>query len=548
MFASIIYLNKKPVCRLFLLVLLMEMAFLHSQAQPVVLPFDHLSQQQFEAYQLQKGKTLDAATTVKPLVGTSAYLEWRADSSLHRRPKPSNWYARKWFREHLVDRGEPDKWSLQLDPVVDLAYGASMAEGKMIWFNTRGLRLSGTLGKKISFASNIFENHAAVPGYIDSFVRVAGVMPGMGMARKKGSGWEYYTATSQITYQPSEQFNVQVGQGRQFVGEGYRSMLLSDVAFPMPYLRMQARVGPLHYTYWIMQMMDLQAPMIHWTLGHRQKYAAMSFLNWEITEAIQFGVFQSVIWQADDPAGRRPFPWQYLNPLIFFRPVQFSSGSEGNLLLGANAKIRLNRRTFAYGQLMLDELYVREFLRQSGAIINKYGGQLGIKTYAPAGIKGLFALAEYNGARPFTYSHWTTLSNYAHYNQPLAHPGGANLHELVGMVNYQSPKGWYLNNRLIWRKTGLDTAGLNFGGDIFESYLTGFPGPNNGFGIPIGYGKPAQVWQFEWAFGRVLNPASNLHLELKYIYRSGLEPYTGGRTHWLMLNLRTRLQNLYYDF
>lgn len=542
------YQQLKPVYRLFLLVFPFLLALQHALAQPIVLPFEHLTQQQFEAYRLAQGQGLDAATTVKPYVGGTDYLQWREDSSLASTAAAESWFMRKAFREHLIDRGEPGKWSLQLDPVVDLAYGSSMAESRTTWFNTRGASLQGTIGKKISFSSALFEHYAHAPAYMDSFVGRYGVMPGMGLARPKGSNWEYYTATSQITYQPSESVNIQAGQGRHFVGEGYRSMLLSDVAFPMPYVRLQAQVGPIHYTYWVMQMLDLQAPMIHWTLGHRQKYAAMSFLNWEISKAVQIGLFQSVVWQADDPAGRRPFPWQYLNPIIFFRPVQFSSGSEGNLLLGANAKVRLHSRTFAYGQLMLDELYVREFFRQSGAIINKYGVQLGIKTYAPAGIKGLFALAEYNAARPFTYSHWTTLSNYAHYNQPLAHIAGANFHELVGMVNYQSPKGWYLNNRLIWRKTGLDTAGLNFGSNIFDSYLTGYQGPNNGFGIPIGYGKPAQLWQFEWAFGRVLNPASNLHVELRYIYRSGMEPYAGGDTHWLTLNLRTRIQNLYNDF
>ncbi len=542
------YSHIKPVYRLFLLVSFSLFTAQQLHAQPVVLPFAHQSQQQFEAYQLQRGKGMAAAHTVKPVVGTQAFLEWRADSSLQGQPQSSAWFARKLFREHLFDRSEPGKWSIQLDPVVDLAIGASMAENQTIWFNTRGASLSGTLGKRISFSSTIFENYADVPGYLDSFVNTYGIMPGMGMARQNGQAWEYYTATTQITYQPTDQFNIQAGQGRHFIGEGYRSMLLSDVSFPMPYVRLQAQVGPLHYTYWIMQMMDLQAPMIHWTLGHRQKYSAMSFLNWEISKRVQFGLFQSVVWQADDPAGRRPFPWQYLNPIIFFRPVQFSSGSEGNLLLGANTKVQLGNRTFAYGQIILDELYVKDFLGQTGAVINKYGGQLGVKTFAPAGIKGLFALAEYNGVRPFTFSHWSTLSNYAHYNQPLGHPAGANFHELVGMLNYQSPKGWYLNNRVVWRKTGLDSAGLHFGRDIFESYLNAHIATPNGKGIPVAYGDAAELWQLECALGRVINPASNLQIEIRYIYRGGRDVYAAGNTHWLALNLTTRLQNLYNDF
>ena len=39
-------------------------------------------------------------------------------------------------------------------------------------------------------------------------------------------------------------------------------------------------------------------------------------------------------------------------------------------------------------------------------------------------IKNLDLQGELNYVRPFTYSHFDSVANYSHYNQPLAHPLG----------------------------------------------------------------------------------------------------------------------------
>jgi hypothetical protein len=88
------------------------------------------------------------------------------------------------------------------------------------------------------------------------------------------------------------------------------------------------------------------------------------------------------------------------------------------------------------------------------------------------GLKNLDLQLEMNRVRPFTYSHYDTVANYTHYNQPLAHPLGANFQELIGIVNYQPAPRWYINARAMYYYQGLDKAGVNYGGNIFESYLT----------------------------------------------------------------------------
>ena len=88
------------------------------------------------------------------------------------------------------------------------------------------------------------------------------------------------------------------------------------------------------------------------------------------------------------------------------------------------------------------------------------------------GVNNLDVQLETNRVRPFTYSHNDTIANYTHYNQPLAHPLGANFQEVIGIVNYQPAPRWYLYARAIYYQQGLDSAGINFGGNIFRDYRT----------------------------------------------------------------------------
>ena len=74
---------------------------------------------------------------------------------------------------------------------------------------------------------------------------------------------------------------------------------------------------------------------------------------------------------------------------------------------------------------------------------------------------------EHNRVRPFTYSHRDSVANYTHYNQPLAHPLGANFNETIGILRYQPAPKWTLLAKAMYWKQGLDTGGRSFGSNIF---------------------------------------------------------------------------------
>ena len=193
----------------------------------------------------------------------------------------------------------------------------------------------------------------------------------------------------------------------------------------------------------------------------------MHHLSMNVSKSVNIGLFEGVMFGRSDH-----FEFQYLNPIIFYRHVEGTIGSPDNAVAGLDFKINVKKRVQFYGQFLLDEFILSKIKNDPSNWVNKFGIQLGAKYIDAFGIKNLDLQAEINRVRPFTYSHFDTINNYTHYNQPLAHPLGANFQEVIGIVRYQPFPKWNLYARAIYFYKGLDTANANFGGNIFKSYLT----------------------------------------------------------------------------
>lgn len=526
----------------------------YGQEVPLSIPFEHQDQEIRTAIMLQ-ADIFPTHTAVKPLLLSKQAIP---DSlAINKATKKEFFFKRKLFYEHLIDY-QGKGFSFQLDPLFDFGVGYESYQGKTTWVNTRGLQLQGNIGNKIAFYSSLYENQAAVPAYIDQFINTwtimpvvpgVGIMPGQGIVREfKDGAWDYSNATAYISYSPSTFLNFQFGHDRHFIGNGYRSLLLSDVGFPAPYFRLQANLGPLQYTYWLMQHTDPGAQPLSFYKAFRKKYASMGFLNWQVSRKFQIGLFQALTWPGDDSiGGSNPPSWQYMNPLIFMHPVHYGNGSEGNLLIGLNTQWAIKKNIFVYGQLIFDEIRVKEIFSKPGAPTNKYGGQLGLKFFDAFSTPGLYLQAEFNAVRPYTYSHINRLSNYGHYLQPLAHPSGANFYEWLLLANYHINDRLYLNGKLVYNVQGLDIDTLNYGSNIFQSYLT-VPGGLDGTGFSIGSGLESSLMHIELRIGYLLNSKTNMKLEARYVYREQGPLGNRLQTNWFSIGIRTSLRNLYDDF
>lgn len=462
-----------------------------------------------------------------------------------------SWLYRKLFLEHLVDIEEPD-FAIMIDPVVNFQTGLDpQYDGDDVLFvNTRGFNLEGRIGKSFTFQTSYLENQARFPQYISDFTKLHYVVPGQGYARTfSNTGFDYGMASGEISYSPGRFFSFTLGQGRNFFGEGYRSMMLSDAAFNYPFFRIETRFWRIKYVNLWAQHYDVR-PGMRSNGVYAKKYLSSHYLSINISKRWNLSFFESIVF--GDTAQQRGIDVAFFNPVIFLRPLEFAVGSRGsNALLGTGLSYKIADGAMAYGQFVLDEFNLNAFVNESGSWLNKYGWQVGVKYYDAFDVDGLFARVEYNGSRPFTYSHRETISNYGHYGQPLAHPWGANFHEALAHAIYQKRR-WEFDLRFHFGLMGLNADSLNYGADIYQSY-NNRPSDN---GNTVAQGATSTYTMLMARVAWVVNPASHLKLEaglrlrslLNDAGQSDLQPINTGTSQYVFIGLRTEFFNNYYDF
>ncbi len=488
-------------------------------------------------------------TSVRPFVVKEVKEVCKLDSLVNSRhllfENSSKWKQKaltKLFNSDLVEVRGKD-FSLQINPLLQFEAGKDLHDKRSTWINTRGLEVKGNLGTNFSFYTTFRENQAVFPSYLDAYIRKNRVVPGQGMVKNFGSdGFDYAYSTAYLSYAAGTWFNVQFGYNKNFLGDGYRSLLLSDAAFPYPNLKITGRVWNLTYVAHYSQYIDIQrfnSP----SNGYARKYVSSHYLSWQITNRFNLSLFDAVVWKSVDSAGMfRGFDLQYLNPIIFLRPVEFSVGSPDNALLGLTTSYKLGKRTTFYGQLALDEFKIDEIRAGNGWWANKYAFQAGLKAFDAFGIPKLYLQTEYNWVRPFMYSHYEPLDNYGHYNQPLAHPWGANFWESVSFLTYNIDR-FYLHYKLQFGLFGDDTEGFNYGHNIYLDYDTRV----NDYGNTVGQGISTSVLLNDITFSWLINPAYNLNLYAGITQRRLSSEVKTDKALILRIGLRTSLENLYND-
>lgn len=455
------------------------------------------------------------------------------------------WLRRKITDEHLLNFNAED-YSIYADFLPDFQIGREFNDGQGTWKNTRGYQIGGTIGKKFSFYTNGFENQAVFANYLTRFINTNKVVPSemSGKLSEKTKDWAYVTAL--VSYTPNKYLNFALGYDKNFIGDGYRSMLLSDVAANYSFFRLRATVGNVQYQTIFSYMLDNQAPQLtdDRRLGSRGKWNAMHYVDWNVSNRFSLGLFQAITWADAEPEGKRGFDFNYIHPFVFLRPIEgANSSSPDKMRLGMNTKYEISRKAAVYGQFMFDEFVAKEVFNGSGFWANKWAVQLGVRGSDLFKVENLNYLAEFNTARPYTYSHFQRLTSYSGMNQPLAHPMGANFRELLGILNY-SYKRFDFQGQASYARYGMDPAGLNYGSNIFLSYNTRFQDYDN----HIGQGLKTDLTFLEAKVSYLLNPKYNLRIELGGVYRNEKSVEFTRNTKLVTFGLRSSFRNLYQDF
>ena len=489
-------------------------------------------------------------TSFRPIIKSDLNID--IDSIIESQVKTeySNWYLRKIFSEHLIILKGKD-YSVTASPIINLSKGKEVKETKNTFTNTRGFIIEGDLGKKISFFSYFAENQSVFPNYLDEFIRKNKVVPGQGYARSfKETGFDYAMSSGYVSYRANKIFALQFGHGKHFIGDGYRSLLLSDNTFNYPYLRIQTSFWKVQYTNLYTELQDINyfadnEINNYDVMGYAKKYMSSHYLSINATKKLSISLFESVIWRMNHAPGVNGFDVNYLNPIVMLRPVEYSVGSSGNVLVGLNLKYKLPFSSYFYGQLMLDEFTLEQIKSNNGYWANKFAYQLGYKIFNAFSIDNLSLQAEYNQARPYTYSHFNTLQNYAHYNQPLAHPLGANFSELLFLLNYRWKK-FEIDGKIIFSKYGSDIIGdsASYGNNVYVSYND----RSSNFGVLMHQGNLTTVSFKNINISYIVNPKTNLKINLGVTLRDFKNDDGEQQSQFINFGIKSDLFNHYYDF
>lgn len=425
--------------------------------------------------------------------------------------KKSGWLKRKLFQESLVEI-DSSHFYLYFDPVFDFSVGQDNS-GRKTFTNTRGFIAGGRLGKTFAFGTSFYENQAIFPNWVHNGIPRNKVITGQGMGRLSGQTWDYAHSSGYISYSPLKALNIQLGQGKNFLGDGYRSLVLSDVAYNYPYSRITFLSKKIMYSWMLGVVQDISIKKGNDQYTHGKRIISSHTLAANLTRNLQFSIIKNTVYNNPDTNGNYRFHFKEFNPVM----IPENTGN-AHSIWGVNLRLIAWNNLWLYGQAVFDNLFGNETLRK--------GFQIGSKYFNALGLKGLYLQAEYNQIDPQTYTSGNKTLNWLHYGESLAHPSGNNMREGIFDLVY-SWKRWQLTNFTRISSQLESNPGISPAGSVL------FPTVTNSTQVIHNYA------QLNW----FLNPKTTSHFSLGYIIHK--ENVAGVETSYSMISFsfRTALFN-----
>jgi hypothetical protein len=408
------------------------------------------------------------------------------------------------FAVHVKD------FDLVINPAIQFVISKEKDNNDKLFLNTRGLIIRGRIANKIGFYSYLSDNQERDPSYVQQWISDRTAVPGAGFYKKfkAPGGVDYFDARGYFTFNVTKYIDVAFGYDRNFIGNGYRSMLLSDFSAPNLFLKLNTRIWKINYQNLFMELANADPVTGDHLKG--KKYLTIHHLDIGVTKWLNIGLFEAITF------GRvNHIEFSYLNPIIFYRSVEQQNGSPDKAKVAMDLKANVAKRFQFYGQVLLDEFVLSEIKKNRGFWANKWAIQMGVKYIDAFNIKNLDLQLEHNRVRPFTYSHGDSVANYTHYNQPLADPLMANFKELIGIARYQPAPKWRLEAKAILYQQGRDSSAASYGSNIFLPY--GPPYRQMDYGYWIGSGWKTDVTYLSFLVSYELR--ENMFLDLSAVTR-----------------------------
>lgn len=505
-------------------------------AQQKTIPLNRFFTQEVERVSIWD--SLPVHTSSKPFLESKLNL---SDITSYKKDDTLKTYydiTRILYKSNLITISGED-FRITVDPVFELSF-AKDYEDKSLYgdtanlsINTRGFQIEGDLGKKFSFHTDVYETQSFFPHYQKDFVDTTGVAPGFGRVKRyKTYGYDYAMASGWLSFSPTKWINLQFGHGKQFIGNGYRSLLLSDAIFNYPYLKATFSFfdNKLQYssTYASLETQNrLPLGEVPESLFKR-KGGSFNYLSWIPHNRVEIGLFEGIIWtRYDDQKGTIPQPSGAYIPILGINTGINGFDGKQNVVAGANLRVTTTKHSYIYGQVAIDN-------PDNSAL----GYQAGFK-YFDLILPRLDLQVEWNSLGSYMYASQYRYQNYVHVNQPIGHPTGAATDELIAIANYRWRRiiGQVKYNQ-IYHSTGRE-------GNWKISPQANVASTEN---FPDHY-----IQQLDITAGLYINPKWNLQLLIGYCNRldqvkDEIAGNTERRTSLIYIAFRTNLINRYNDF
>lgn len=471
------------------------------------------------------------------LMNNSEWTENYHDSFQTRKPILKHFFKTP---AHLYAVDKREQYAMVVDPLMYIGMGK--ASGTNTWINQRGIRVRGHVDRRFGFYLYINDNQEKDPLYVRDFTWAHTALPNKGYFKtfgNDGNAFDYFDIRGGITFHAGKYVDFHIGHDRFFIGNGYRTTFLSDFSAPYPFLKLNAQAGKFKYTTAVAQTIA-PFPTSYYRKDSTlpRNYMMFHYLSWQPTNWLNVGVYENTMFNSKINGGMQV---GYFNPIMFNRAYSSHHGNSAKSSIGLDFKANFAKHYQVYGQWLINEFHANQIFKTNGPWVNKFGWQIGGKYTDVFTIKNLDLQVEGNFIRPFTYVDKWAQNNFLHYNQPLAHPLGANFKEFIGILRYQPIPKLYLDAKLIFYNKGLDSASYhtawsqpNNGGDLFRNYHDNRMA-DDGYKIGHGISNKTLIGSFTASYEII----QNLFFDVNATYRNyGVQGQPDNITKWISAGLR----------
>lgn len=349
------------------------------------------------------------------------------------------------FQTHLVDI-KKDNFHLKISPIMNFAYGRDLGDTitRTLFQNTKGVHVECDILDNFSFSTSLYENQGRFTNYETQYYKSIGeqypqadstyntqnaMIPGGARTKEfKGDGFDYAFASGYFVYQPFKWVSVTAGNNSLFIGDGHRSMLLSDNHSNSPYFKLDFKITKKwNFSYLRARHMNLLRKRASSSVEafYDPKGFSVNYLTFKPTPKINISLFDGGVWNKLDSleTSKSAHPLFY-NPIPLLSRFVLNEDQMASLS-GVNVAAQIADKHRLYGQF---GIYNLDF--------DKLALQVGYRGYDFFGLKDFMLQLEYNYASKTMYTNSNTRLNYSNYNLPLGPIKGNNFSELVLRTSY----------------------------------------------------------------------------------------------------------------